>query len=88
MPFIPPGGFAGFAQMTPASKVSLVGTGKGAQRVGGKRKKRVSRASGRKRGGVSRRRPSSRKKGPKFGTPAFNKKHGVGQFAKKRRRAR
>ena len=78
---VPPGGHAGFSQMTPASRVAL---------FPGQR----SRGASRKRSGTSRRRrsTSTRKRGSsksgrklKFGSPAWQKKYGVGRFAKKRK---
>jgi len=75
---IPPGGIAGFAQMTPASRLALFPPGRS---NGGTRRRRRSskkkiRASGRKR---------SRKSGGrkmKFGSPAWQKKYKVGKFRK------
>jgi len=45
---VPPGGFAGYAQMTNASKMQLA---KGARRIGGKRRKstKASRGTGKRR---------------------------------------
>lgn len=79
---VPPGGFAGFSQMTPASRAAL-------SRIGGSR----GGSSGRrrrtkKRGASSKRRTargSSRKRLPKFGSPAWRKKYNLGK--KRRRRA-
>lgn len=79
MPFIvPPGGFAGFNQMTPASRAAL-------GRVGGtpykknRRRKSVKAASGRRRA-KARKRNGSRKL--KFGSPAWQKKYKVGRYRK------
>jgi len=86
MPFIvPPGGFAGFNQMTAASRAAL-------GRVGGTPYKKTRRKSGgmraavgpgprvrrRKRG--TRARSSGRK--IKFGSPAWQRKYKVGKFRK------
>lgn len=76
---IPPGGFAGFSQMTPASRARLSqiprGNGGGGRR---RRRKAKKAASGRRRRSGGRR--------LKFGSPAWQKKYRVGRFAKKRRR--
>lgn len=88
--FVPPGGFAGFSQMTPASRASLVGGARGAisgkrrrrkkrKSASGKRRKRVKLGTARKRAG----RTASRGRGPKFGSPAWQKKYKVGKYAKK-----
>jgi hypothetical protein len=42
--FIPPGGMAGFSQMTPASQLSLTRGARGTRRVGKRRKTRTKRA--------------------------------------------
>lgn len=81
MPFIvPPGGFAGHAQMTPASKAAL-------GRVGGvaystrRRKGRKTKGSKRgRRSGQRAKRSSGRKM--KFGSPAWQRKYKVGKFRK------
>lgn len=80
---VPPGGFAGFAQMVPAQRASLFPGSRSPGRSTARRRRRKSakRASGRTR--------SSRKRGTrklKFGSPAFQKYHGVGKYAKKRRK--
>lgn len=79
---IPPGGFAGFSQMTPASRIALTqGTGT-TRSVGGRRRRR----SGKKAKAAKRtraKRSGGRKM--KFGSPAWQKKYRVGKFAKKRR---
>jgi hypothetical protein len=76
--YIPPGGFAGFSQMMPASRHALT---KGSRSSGGRRRrtkkkkaKATRRASGKKRSGGK----------MKFGSPAWQKKYKVGKFAKKR----
>jgi len=68
--FVPPGGFAGFAQMTAASKRALTPNG---TRTTGRRKKRKSTKAKKRRTGGKRK---SAKKGKlKFGSPAFRKKY-------------
>ena len=59
MPIIPPGGFAGFSQMTPASKLALVGK-RGVS--GGKRKRRRKAKAAKK----PRKRAKARKSGKKL----------------------
>lgn len=79
MPFIvPPGGFAGFSQMTPASRAALTSRGG----VGPRPYRKTRRKSTKSR---TRRATSSRRKNgrlPKFGSPAWRKKFKLG---KKRR---
>ncbi len=77
--WVPPGGFAGFAQMTPASRAAL--TPKGSARTGGRRRGRKAKASGSMR---RRKRKSGGGRKVKFGSPAFRKKYG----AKAKRNAR
>ena len=82
---VPPGGFAGFSQMTPASRAAL--SRGGASRGSSSRRRR--RKSGRvkaKRGRSAKRRASGRKM--KFGSPAWQRKYRVGKFAKGRKRRR
>jgi len=93
---IPPGGFAGFAQMAPASRIALSGgAAKGVRRktrntrnpVGSDGYYRAGRASARRAKSTTTRRKKSRKKSSgrmKFGSPAWQKKYRVGKFAKKR----
>ena len=72
---VPPGGFAGFSQMTPASRAALGrvgGTGNGKRR----RRKKARAASKRTRSAKGGRRM-------KFGSPAWQKKYKVGKFKKK-----
>lgn len=82
MAIVPPGGFAGFSQMTPATKArfgqafSSRGTGSRRRRKA-KRAKRASRSTRRS---SSKRRSSGRKM--KFGSPAWQKKYKVGKFRK------
>lgn len=66
-PIVPPGGFAGFSQMTAASRAAL--SKFGSRRTTGKRRK--ARASSRKR--TSSRKRKGRKL--KFGSPAWRKKY-------------
>lgn len=73
---IPPGGMAGFSQMTPASRLALT---QGAPRATGQRRRR--RSASKKR--AARSKGGSRKM--KFGSPAWQKKYRVGKFRKKRR---
>lgn len=74
---IPPGGYAAFAQMTPASRAALNG-GLPRSKIPRKRKKKAStkRASARPRA-----RAKGKKKGKmKFGSPAWQKKYGIGKW--------
>lgn len=68
---VPPGGFAGFSQMTPASRAAL--SPRGAS-TGVRRRRRKKKASG-SRSKVARngRKASGRKL--KFGSPAWRKKY-------------
>jgi hypothetical protein len=73
---VPPGGFAGFSQMTPASRASLFRGSRGpSRRRAATRKRRKVRASGKKR-------RSNGKRKLKFGSPAWQKKYKVGRFRK------
>lgn len=76
---IPPGGFAGFSQMAPASRLAL---SRGAPRAtgGGRRRRRKTAKKATRRASAKR---GGRKM--KFGSPAWQKKYRVGKFAKKRR---
>lgn len=72
---VPPGGFAGFNQMTPASRLALreaVGNGSN----GTRRRRRKAKASG-KTSRKRKRRGARRAKGRKlkFGSPAWRKKY-------------
>lgn len=80
---VPPGGFAGFSQMTPASRASLFPRGRATT---GRRKRRSKKngGSGSRKRMRSSKRTSRKRKGPKFGSPAFQKLHKVGKYAKKR----
>jgi len=66
---IPPGGFAGFAQMTPASRIALRGampsSGNGARRTRRRKTTKAKRAKRRTNGGRK----------LKFGSPAWRKKY-------------
>lgn len=73
---VPPGGFAGFSQMTAASRRALTAgrttTGtrrKRRKKASAKRGKRAARAKGRK---------------LKFGSPAWRKKYGTGKRKKRK----
>jgi len=72
---VPPGGFSGFAQMTPASRASWGGR---PARSGGKRRKK---AKTRRASGSSSGRKRTRKM--KFGSPAWQKKYKVGKHRRK-----
>jgi hypothetical protein len=80
--FVPPGGFSGFSQMTPASKAALTGV-RGVTRGSGRRRRRKVKAKGRRRSTRAKRSSGGRKM--KFGSPAWQKKYRVGKFAKRRR---
>lgn len=74
---VPPGGLAGFAQMTPASKRSLFSGPRGSGRAPTrKRRRKATKARTRK----SRKSGGGRKM--KFGSPAWQKKYKVGKFRK------
>lgn len=74
---VPPGGFAGFSQMTPASQAALRGSGsRGMTR---RRKRKSSKRSSKR--STRAKRTGSRKM--KFGSPAWQKKYKVGKFRKK-----
>lgn len=78
---VPPGGFAGFSQMTPASRAAWF---RGSASRGSSRKKRKTR--GKRVRAKTRRTRSSKRSGrlPKFGSAAWQKRFRVGRFAKKR----
>lgn len=78
---VPPGGFAGFSQMTPASRAAL---SRGVRSRGGssrRHRKSSKRVASRKRRTAKRGKSSRRMK---FGSPAWQKKYKVGKFRKKR----
>jgi hypothetical protein len=74
---VPPGGFAGFSQMTPASRAALgrVG-GNGNGKTKRRRKAKMARAASK------RTRSAKRGRKMKFGSPAWQKKYKVGKFRK------
>jgi len=63
--FVPPGGFSGFSQMTPASRAALTPRGSGSRTRGRKKRKKTS----------TRKRAKSSKRKLKFGSPAWRKKY-------------
>jgi len=69
---VPPGGPAGFRQMTPASRAALFPGSRSRRPSSKRRKKRTARAAG----GSRKRSSGKRKTGrlPKFGSPAWRKK--------------
>jgi len=71
---VPPGGFAGFAQMAPASKASLFPSG---VRSTGTRRRRKAKARGKRKARASGSRTRGRK--IKFGSPAWRKKYKLGK---------
>lgn len=78
---VPPGGFAGFSQMAPASRAAL-GRPNFNSRGLKKRKRKARKAS---RSATGARRTTRRAKGsrkPKFGSPAWQKKYKVGAYRK------
>jgi hypothetical protein len=90
---VPPGGFAGFSQMTPASKRSLFSP---ARSSGGRRRKPVkgtdayyaskgykrSQRKKARRVAKTRRKQVRAARGMKFGSPAWQKKYKVGKYRK------
>jgi hypothetical protein len=76
---VPPGGFRGFAQMTPASQRALGGAAR-ATRTTRKRRTRTKGSKAARRSGQRAKRSSGRKM--KFGSPAWQKKYKVGKFRK------
>lgn len=84
MSIIPPGGFVGFAQMTPASRLAL---GQRTSRGTGRRRRKKGKKARKARKGSSKRRKTTKRKGKmKFGSRAWQKKYKVGKFAKKKRK--
>lgn len=86
---VPPGGFRGFAQMTPASQRALFSGGP-RRAAGRSRRARASaparrRAPARARAGVGARRARAGGRKLKFGSPAWQKKYRVGAYAKRRK---
>jgi len=74
---LPPGGLAGFAQMTSASRARFGQAVKGTRTAG--RRRRRSKGSAKKR--VARARKTSGRK-MKFGSPAWQKKYKIGKHRK------
>lgn len=84
---VPPGGFAGHNQMTPASRAALGRVGQSATRVGARRKRattstRTTRTSSTRRTRTSSTRRASSGRKMKFGSPAWQKKYKVGKYRK------
>lgn len=71
---VPPGGFAGFAQMTSASRRALTTNG-----MRGTRKRRTGKHKGTKKMRASGKRRNGKRK-MKFGSPAWQKKYKVGKY--------
>jgi len=69
---VPPGGFAGFSQMTPATRAALSQGMRGRASPRRKASRTKVRASGRRRS----------KRLPKFGSPAWRKKFKLGKRRK------
>lgn len=69
--FVPPGGFAGFSQMTAASRQAL---NPGPMRSRSKKSSRKRKSAGARSAKSSRRRTGKKLK---FGSPAFRKKYGA-----------
>lgn len=79
---VPPGGFAGFANMTPASRAALSPMERAVRRSSRRQGVKITpRKRKRKAKSASARRSSGRK--PKFGSPAWHKKYGTGKYRKK-----
>lgn len=70
---VPPGGFAGFSQMTPASRVALGQRSRGPARRRKRRKAKTARRA-------KRARRTKRTRKMKFGSPAWQKKYKVGRY--------
>lgn len=80
MTIVPPGGFAGFSQMTPASRAALFPRGRSQPRSRRRRKATNGTRSLKGRSSAKRRGKGKRLK---FGSPAWQKKYRVGKFAKR-----
>lgn len=81
---VPPGGFKGFAQMTPASQRALSTTGytRTPSQIR-KSKRNVLRARRKDARALKKiRRAKAKKGGMKFGSPAWQKKYKVGKYRK------
>lgn len=73
---VPPGGHAGFQQMTPASKVALSKIGRTLTNFTRRRRRKTKASAPRKR---------KSKRSPKFGGPAWRKMYGLDKKRRKRR---
>lgn len=73
---VPPGGFSGMAQMTPASRAAWGGRATGTRKRKRSRTKTRARRSGKRKAAKS----------PKFGTAAFRAKYGNGKRKKSKKR--
>jgi len=83
-PFVvPPGGFAAYNQMTPASKAAYRLPHSGIPRKRKKKSAAKKRAKRKPRNLGGTKYGTSRKVGPKFGSPAWHKKYKTGKFRKK-----
>lgn len=80
---VPPGGLAGFNQMTPASRRALFPTQR--SRTGSRTRRKATRGKGSSRRTSGRKRSGKRsgKRKLKFGSPAWQKKYRVGAYRKK-----
>jgi len=74
--FIPPGGAAGFVQMTPASRLALT---RGTTRTAASPRRKRRRAS---KAAAPKRRAKASGRKMKFGSPAWQKKYKVGKYRK------
>lgn len=81
---IPPGGMAGFSQMTPASRLALFPPTRSATRSTRRRKATSGRGSSQRKR-ARRASTSAKSRKMRFGSPAWQRKYRVGKFAKKRR---
>jgi len=82
MAIVPPGGFAGFSQMTAATRARFAqGVGRTRTSSGRRRRRKGSTKKVR-----ARARSRSRKSRMKFGSPAWQKKYRVGKYNKRRRK--
>lgn len=77
---VPPGGPAGFRQMTPASRAALFPRGRSGSTSTRRRKRSKTKA---RRRSSSAKRPASGKL-PKFGSPAWRKKFGLDKKRRKK----
>ena len=79
---VPPGGFAGFSQMAPASKASLFPGGRTRTGSGVRRRRKGSSSKRTTRARVVRAGKSRKGRKMKFGSPAWQKKYKVGKYRK------